>query len=193
MHIWAYCAEMGGREDREFFIRNEKNAAVVRNVISRINKDNPYMELLGDFLGVLRTNEQITRIYIEFCGRWIKDNLNYYNENFFYIHKKQGISPDMKNVQRLEEIKSILIDKVMHDLELRTAALPGESLKETIDTVRNSVEASYSLTHRRVEKYTIEFYSKRYWKPNKRCSYCGGEFRGVLKKVCTECGKEKDY
>ncbi len=193
MHTLAYCAEMGCREDRGFFISNEKNAAVVRNVISRINKDNPYMELLGDFLGALRTDEQITRIYIEFCGRWIKDNLNYYDKNFFYIHREQRIDPDMKSLEQLEKIKSILIDKILDDLELRVAAFSGESLKEILDTVRNGIEDSYSLTHRKIEKYTIEFYSKRYWKPNKRCSHCGGEFRGVLKKVCAKCGKEKDY
>ena len=27
----------------------------------------------------------------------------------------------------------------------------------------------------------------------KRCSHCGGTFKGIFKKVCSVCGKEKDY
>ncbi len=27
----------------------------------------------------------------------------------------------------------------------------------------------------------------------KRCAHCGGTFKGIFKKVCSVCGKEKDY
>ena len=25
------------------------------------------------------------------------------------------------------------------------------------------------------------------------CQYCGGSFKGIFSKVCTQCGKKKDY
>ena len=28
---------------------------------------------------------------------------------------------------------------------------------------------------------------------NKRCTYCGGQFTGLLSKTCIECGRPKDY
>ena len=31
------------------------------------------------------------------------------------------------------------------------------------------------------------------FKHNFHCQHCGGNFKGILKKVCTNCGKEKDY
>ena len=27
----------------------------------------------------------------------------------------------------------------------------------------------------------------------KKCQHCGGDFKGMLKKKCINCGKEKDY
>lgn len=30
-------------------------------------------------------------------------------------------------------------------------------------------------------------------KENKVCQYCGGKFKGLIKKVCSKCGKEKSY
>ena len=41
------------------------------------------------------------------------------------------------------------------------------------------------------------FRSTPYWSKAKRlegtCQHCGGEFRGIIKKVCSKCGKPKDY
>lgn len=31
------------------------------------------------------------------------------------------------------------------------------------------------------------------WIGKNRCRYCGGRFKGFSKRVCTECGREKDY
>ncbi len=31
------------------------------------------------------------------------------------------------------------------------------------------------------------------WKKASRCQYCGGEFKGIIKKICKNCKKEKDY
>ncbi|MGI6095858.1 MAG: hypothetical protein ACOYBL_10580 [Lachnospiraceae bacterium] len=33
----------------------------------------------------------------------------------------------------------------------------------------------------------------RNWKQAGKCSYCGGNFKGLFKKVCTACGREKNY
>ncbi len=35
--------------------------------------------------------------------------------------------------------------------------------------------------------------NKRQYRENKLCQHCGGKFRGVFKKVCSKCGKPKDY
>jgi len=31
------------------------------------------------------------------------------------------------------------------------------------------------------------------WRSENRCQWCGGAFKGLFKKVCRECGREKDY
>ncbi|WP_084659331.1 MULTISPECIES: leucine-rich repeat domain-containing protein [unclassified Ruminococcus] len=31
------------------------------------------------------------------------------------------------------------------------------------------------------------------WQAHKKCTYCGGDFSGVIKKVCKNCGKQKAY
>ncbi len=31
------------------------------------------------------------------------------------------------------------------------------------------------------------------WQAHKKCTYCGGDFSGVIKKVCKNCGKPKAY
>lgn len=34
---------------------------------------------------------------------------------------------------------------------------------------------------------------KAMWMASRRCQYCGGNFKGLLLKNCSACGKEKDY
>lgn len=34
---------------------------------------------------------------------------------------------------------------------------------------------------------------RKRWKSDGLCQYCGGTFRGLFKKKCDRCGKEKDY
>ncbi len=190
----AYCAEMGGRADPGFFRRSEKNKAVVMNVMKNIGVNFAYPGTLTDFLELFKGEEEITRGYVEFCSKWIKDNLADYEETFFDIHKKRGVKPDLNaHTESLKKIKAELIDKNIEDLKLRASEFPGELMKRTLDTAINDINSHYSVTYRRIEKYVTEYYSKRYWVPNKKCRHCGGEFRGVLKKVCTACGKEKDY
>ena len=36
-------------------------------------------------------------------------------------------------------------------------------------------------------------YDTYQWKRQKRCSHCGGEFKGMFTKVCSKCGRPKDY
>ena len=43
------------------------------------------------------------------------------------------------------------------------------------------------------DKRKREEYQKSMYRIEKRCQHCGGTFNGVFKKVCTNCGKEKDY
>lgn len=40
---------------------------------------------------------------------------------------------------------------------------------------------------------TKDFQFVLVWMNTNRCSYCGGKFKGFSKRVCTECGREKDY
>lgn len=37
----------------------------------------------------------------------------------------------------------------------------------------------------------IDYISNR--QPSNICQFCGGAFKGILKKVCSVCGKPKDY
>lgn len=41
-------------------------------------------------------------------------------------------------------------------------------------------------------KYLKE-YSKNAWIADNKCQHCGGEFKGLFNKVCSKCGKPKDY
>jgi len=36
-------------------------------------------------------------------------------------------------------------------------------------------------------------YSRTYLREYGLCQHCGGEFKGLFNKVCTACGKKKDY
>ena len=40
---------------------------------------------------------------------------------------------------------------------------------------------------------TTTFQIVAYWMWKDRCKHCGGKFKGVMKRVCSVCGKEKDY
>lgn len=40
---------------------------------------------------------------------------------------------------------------------------------------------------------TTSFRNVAYWMWKDRCKHCGGKFKGLIKRVCTECGREKDY
>ena len=47
----------------------------------------------------------------------------------------------------------------------------------------------------RIEQKNLDIVSKQIEveKGLKRCAHCGGTFKGIFKKVCSVCGKEKDY
>ena len=40
---------------------------------------------------------------------------------------------------------------------------------------------------------TESFQFVRAWEYKNRCKYCGGKFKGLTKRFCTVCGREKDY
>lgn len=40
---------------------------------------------------------------------------------------------------------------------------------------------------------TTTFQNVAYWMWKDRCRHCGGKFKGLTKRVCTVCGREKDY
>ncbi len=45
---------------------------------------------------------------------------------------------------------------------------------------------------REYQSVRFNIMSKRYMREG-LCRYCGGDFKGVLRKVCSECGRPKDY
>ena len=79
-------------------------------------------------------------------------------------------------------------------------------INEKSESMRQVLYAEYEIQKQRVlknynerceyvEKRKKEYYEERErtWMKNKLCRRCGGKFKGTFKKVCSRCGKEKDY
>ncbi len=54
--------------------------------------------------------------------------------------------------------------------------------------------ASSNIQHSKPKQLTTPTKEEKIqWIQQNRCSYCGGQFKGLLSKVCRDCGKAKDY
>lgn len=66
----------------------------------------------------------------------------------------------------------------------------ASKLESGFGKYRNSVNNSEKRTE---PKKPVSDKDVILWMREKRCSFCGGEFKGLFTKTCKECGREKDY
>lgn len=78
---------------------------------------------------------------------------------------------------------------------LHTLFTECENVKE-VTCEENYVEELFG-SNNNIERLNGEIYASKSKKMQRRqaytCQYCGGTFKGVFSKVCSQCGKPKDY
>ena len=70
-------------------------------------------------------------------------------------------------------------------------------LEQCIDTLNKAIKkletaGDYKDSAEKLEKCRL-WIAKIERRANGRCRYCGGSFKGLFVKTCSDCGKPKDY
>lgn len=109
-------------------------------------------------------------------------------KNYGQLKKKPGIINLFEAEISIEKVcsnKSILLhlnqdyngyDSDFCDIEFEFYTTVIESINNIIKDIKESVEQK-----------------KRKLRKNNLCQHCGGKFKGIFNKVCSKCGKSKDY
>ena len=85
-------------------------------------------------------------------------------------------------------------DKLAEQCQLEIEKL-REAEKENIEIAKKAKEIESQRTLKVQNKARIEeaIAKKKKYKECGVCQYCGGNFKGILTKKCSVCGKPKDY
>lgn len=73
----------------------------------------------------------------------------------------------------------------------------GKGLLQRLIEIKDSCEQAKSITKPKPVSDTMQNYhndsKNNQWKGQGRCQYCGGTFKGLFTKKCSNCGRVKDY
>lgn len=73
----------------------------------------------------------------------------------------------------------------------------GKGLLQRLIEIKDSCEQAKSITRPKPVSDTMQNYhndsKNNQWKGQGRCQYCGGIFKGLFTKKCSNCGRVKDY
>lgn len=145
------------------------------------------------------------------CLVVIKDDLEEMKRHFEEITQNKSIQKDKQEVlsespaqnesdsdaQSLVEdefYNTIYMEALKHISSNKVSVLKHSiSLLESIKNVKD-VSSKIEAFKSRIFLIEIEQEEqKEMYRSQKLCQYCGGKFKGHIKKVCSKCGKEKNY
>lgn len=136
------------------------------------------------------------------------------NENIF----KNTIWYKMRYKKSIEEVQQLISNILDHEIVLKEIITKLSDDKIRIASYNWETEFSYKI--RKIDAFGVEYTVTYKWNSSRKeetqkaafkftakfndvllvlrkysdkCAHCGGEFKGVFKKVCSKCGNPKDY
>lgn len=167
----------------------------------------------GVFVGSMIETVELCDDVIEVDGRAF-NCCDYLKEIRFSANLEHAYCFDRNSFRSLESIyvSSNLLGKVHFNFgyididtdrfvcsanKLVNIYVDGEKLSETDDRLKffEMTKLGYPHYIKRIKEENEKKHQElvRAWKSKNKCSYCGGEFTGILIKKCCKCRREKDY
>lgn len=154
---------------------------------SSINCDSVFLPSLTELnnIGAFRLTKDKT-VYAEsnvYCG-----NLN------SWLTRTPG-TPEELGFRVYNTVKMIAQSYSGNGFQVRQAAVndPTGVAPEIIIQIPNYAKMEQLVTSVDKKSALIDLVKNEQWKQDKRCTYCGGSFKGLLRKKCSSCGRMKDY
>ena len=162
------------------------------NFIGWIDFDTNY--LMNNYNVLTLLQEKITKYYIELVKDGIMD-AEFESSSVDYTVMLWGVRASRNGI--FKDIKTKLKNKYLYEAfeeGLATVSNFGPDRSEYLfclgkyDIKWDSEYSTYT-----VHSYGYYLNEKKYRKKNHLCQYCGSSFKGLFSKVCSNCGKPKDY
>lgn len=143
-------------------------------------------------------NENVYLKYISFHGTRICDNIDEALKIYDKLYRKNRYKRNTGEwvLENLSEIVGKKTEEIFYSVEREINQKPEKmqsALNAEVSRQMNIINDRYNTVYSDIENDIREINAKNYWIPNKKCQYCGGEFKGAFKKICEKCGREKDY
>ena len=139
----------------------------------------------------LKADGTVVDTYSHFGGAFIKGNLEYWEEivyiscgNYHIVGLRAdgtvvATGFDIVSYGKREVSRWKLFDNLNQLKELT------ENRYQSVEKLKKAAEEE------KIRCQALELQAKR--RAQNVCQHCGGDFRGLFTKVCSKCGKEKDY
>ncbi len=181
------CLENGCKADADFYNRNTE---LVKRYIFMCNQSDACVRAWARLKEIFCGNIAVEKMYISFCGERMRENLAQFSNNSVN-YKRQGVF-DNRRSSELEKVADV-IDEAFRLAEAEVKPFADAGLDEELKNQKRLTYEKLDEIRRSTDRLVTEYNAKKYWMPNNKCRHCGGDFRGIFKKVCSVCGKEKDY
>lgn len=193
----CHCLKKAVEKDSGFAEREKALILLVCEKCSTTDYFDDYWKILRNALAGV---PYVQRRYIEFIGKRILDNLEKMKNTVIKNMNASRCPVSYEEVKKVESIKSekrySSIDYCFECTGNMINTLPefmrGE-LCDELNRQKSIVDSKFNEIISYLNERITDYNAKKFWIPGNRCQYCGGNFKGVLKKVCVRCGKEKDY
>jgi hypothetical protein len=154
---------------------------------SSVNCDSVFLPSLTELnnIGTFRLTKDKT-VYAEsnvYCG-----NLN------SWLTRTPG-TPEELGFCVYNTVKMIAQSYSGNGFQIRQAAVNHSTgvAPEIIIQIPNYAKMEQMVTSVDKKRALIDLVKNEQWKQEDKCPYCGGSFKGLLRKKCSSCGRIKDY
>ena len=175
----------------------DKLHPVLQDLQIRISQQYVNKFLSGELLLFCKRNDEFSSVHTEFWGQdchyhcFMRNELPYKNAIMQKLYDE-----GMKKAKHANALNGNSYERVLFSLATARVVCNGDYSRVQVvkipsDNVKNieitqAINAKCSEAIKPQDEQTI-------WKKNGRCVYCGGEFKGIFKKVCSKCGQPKEY
>ncbi len=192
----CYCLEKANEKDADF---SEKEKVLIHLVSERCATTDNFELAWSILREALPEVTYLNKSYVEFAERRICDNLEKIKNNVIKHINSSRSQVSYEYIKRLEEIKSdkysgidYYFECIGRQINFCPEFMRGQ-LQAELDKQKAAADRKFNETVSYLRERITEYNALKFWIPENRCRHCGGAFKGVIKKSCARCGKEKDY